>query len=320
VKYRFRHIAEYAALRVLAGLFSILPRRAGLGIGWALAWFAYHVVRFRVRDAHERIREVFPEKSDREVRRIAWISMRNFFFTAVESFQLGQRSVDEFDRMIDRGTFQEVLDHARAGKGAILVVPHTGNWELAGVAAHRFGLPMFLIVGKQRNPLADAYLNRMRGVSGMEIIPRDSATMFKKVIRNLKDGKVLAFMTDLRSKTPGIKVRFLGKEANLVQGMAVFARLAQVPVFVAITTRVGRSRHAWRFFPPIYPDREMDKDADALRMTQQVMDWYDAAIRAEPEQYFWYNKRWVLDPLRDEGPVPAPPPVTSSTSASAPHP
>jgi len=28
-----------------------------------------------------------------------------------------------------------------------------------------------------------------------------------------------------------------------------------------------------------------------------VMRHLDAAIRAHPEQYFWFNKRWVLEPL-----------------------
>ena len=37
-----------------------------------------------------------------------------------------------------------------------------------------------------------------------------------------------------------------------------------------------------------------------LFLTQQVIDIYDRAIRQEPEQYFWYNKRWVLDPLEEE--------------------
>ena len=42
------------------------------------------------------------------------------------------------------------------------------------------------------------------------------------------------------------------------------------------------------------------KEADWTRMTQQGMDIFDQAIRKHPDQYFWYNKRWVLDPLEPE--------------------
>jgi KDO2-lipid IV(A) lauroyltransferase len=199
------------------------------------------------------------------------------------------------------------------GKGAILVVPHSGNWDLAAVGANLFALPIFLIVGRQKNPLADAWLNRMRRVTGLELIPKDSSVL-KRVVRKLRDGKVLAFMTDLRSRTPGVRVRFLGKEANLVGGMALFARQADVPIFPAVITRIGWTRHRWEFHPPIHPDPAVPKEQDWTRMTQQVMDIFERSIRAEPEQYFWYNKRWVLEPL---GPTTRPVPATAGKSEPA---
>jgi lauroyl/myristoyl acyltransferase len=36
-------------------------------------------------------------------------------------------------------------------------------------------------------------------------------------------------------------------------------------------------------------------------MTQQVMDIITQAILADPGQWFWYNKRWVLEPVKTEG-------------------
>jgi lauroyl/myristoyl acyltransferase len=32
-------------------------------------------------------------------------------------------------------------------------------------------------------------------------------------------------------------------------------------------------------------------------MTQQVLTIVEEAIRADPGQWFWYNKRWILDPV-----------------------
>jgi lauroyl/myristoyl acyltransferase len=32
-------------------------------------------------------------------------------------------------------------------------------------------------------------------------------------------------------------------------------------------------------------------------MMEELMAQFSTAIKANPEQYFWYNKRWVLDPL-----------------------
>jgi len=296
MKYRLKYVAEYAALRGVAGAACVLPYRAALSLGWLLAWIAFYVVRFRVQEAQRRIREVFGDRfSHREVRRIAWISLRNTVFSAVEMMRTPRMTPGWCEKMFDREP-AEKMKEMLAGKGAILALPHMGTWEVAGIAAQTFGLPVFFITGHQKNPLADAWMNRMRGVTGIETIRRD-ASVLKKVIRNLRSGKVLAMLTDLRSKTPGLPVNFLGKQANLAAGTGMFARQAGVPVYPVILRREGWIGHSWVIKDPIFPDPERDKHEDWLRIVQYVADLFDEAVRESPEQFFWYNKRWVLDPL-----------------------
>jgi KDO2-lipid IV(A) lauroyltransferase len=306
-KNRPKHIAEYFALLAVAGPVRLLPYRAALALAWVLAFVAFHLVRWRRAQAVARIREVFGGQfTSHQIRRIAWISMRNLFFNAAEAMRLNGITREWVERHTDTADVEKIRPVVKGG-GSILVVPHTGSWDLAGVAGHLFELPMFIIVGRQKNPLADAFVNKMRGTTGIETIPRDS-TALRGTIRRLKDGKMLTFMTDLRSKTPGVKAQFLGKEANLVAGMGMFARMADVPIIPAVVTRRGWTHHVWRVFDPVYPDASLERDADVQRMTQHVMNIFDAAIRAEPEQYFWYNKRWVLDPIDTSKPAPPKPP------------
>lgn len=306
MKYRVKHVIEYGMLRGIGGLVRILPLRAALAVGWVLARLAFHVGRFRRAEAERRIRQVFGTRfAPREVSRIAWISLRNTFFNGIEVMRLVRPDRDWLAYHRGHHGLPEAKARYAADSGAIVVVPHTGNWDVAGVVAHLLGMPLFFVVGRQKNPLVDAWLNRMRGVTGIETIPRD-AGLLRKVVRNLRDGKVLAFMTDLRSPTPAMRVRFLGHEANVVAGMGLFARMADVPVIPVVLTREGWTRHVWRVGEAVRPDPARPKDEDALRMTQTVIDLYDAAIREAPEQYFWYNKRWILDPL-EAVPAPAPP-------------
>ena len=161
------------------------------------------------------------------------------------------------------------------------------------------GIPFFSVAGKQRNPLFDHYLNTTRERSGMPILMRGASTL-RDVIRRLKGGAMLAILPDLRMRTEAVKVRFLGKEANVGAGMALFARHAGVPIFPAIVRRVGWARHVARVYPPVEADLSADKQADVQRMTQAVMDIVSEAILAEPEQWFWYNKRWVLEPVEED--------------------
>jgi len=63
--------------------------------------------------------------------------------------------------------------------------------------------------------------------------------------------------------------------------------------------RSGWTRHKWHLLEPVYPDPSLEKRADWYRMTQEIMTRFSNLVRRHPEQYFWYNKRWVLDPLED---------------------
>lgn len=317
--HRPKHVAEYVALRLCAGGLRALPYRAALGVGWLVAALMHHVLRWRTAEARRRIREVFGDTiSDTRVRHIAWIAMRNLAFNAVDSIRLPALTLDLVRARTDHAAIETARDAIKDGRGAIVVIPHAGSWDQAAVAMSLMGLPVFAIVARQKNPLTDEFMNRMRGVTGLETIHRDN-NVVRATVRNLKQGKVLAFLTDLRSRTPGVKVRFLGKEANLVMGLGLFARMGDVPVVPAFVTRVGWTRHRWRAFAPIRPDPTLDRETDTLRITQYVMDQFDRAIREEPEQYFWYNKRWVLQPLEQPAAVPAESgPPASSTNGSPP--
>ena len=119
----------------------------------------------------------------------------------------------------------------------------------------------------------------------------------KIVLQKLRDGKALAILPDVRMPVKSISVPFLGGEANLGKGMALFARHADVPIFPFIMTRQGWARHKIDAFAPIRPDKNLSKEEDIKRMTIAVIKIIDEAIHRAPEQWFWFNKRWVLDPL-----------------------
>lgn len=302
MRYRIKHVVEYALLRAVAGGVNLLPPRAALALGWGLAAVGHFLLGFRRAEAHRRIRQTLgPDVSARAVRRIAWRSWRNLCFNAVETLRMPRLTRAEVERRLTIPYVEPVQAHLLTGRGAIIAAPHTGNWELVGVASHLRGLPMFFIARRQKNPLTDAYLNRMRGSTGVDTVLNDERVLLG-VIRRLRTGMVLAILPDVRSRTPSLAVPFLGGTANLGAGMGLFARAAQVPIFPCAVLREGWMRHRVLPFPPVWPDPGADKEADWRRMTCEVVAHFDAFIRAHPEQYFWYNKRWVLDPLAPPAP------------------
>ena len=295
--YRVGHVLEYVLLRSLTALVGLLPHRAALALAWALAAVARGPARRRLRTAAARVAEVFGGQFDPRARRAvvrrAW---RNLFFNAVEVMRIPRLTPARLLRLTrwdDPGGLREYL---RAGRGAILAVPHMGNWDLAGVAAPSHGIPVFFMARRQKNPLTDAYLNRLRSQTGVEVVLTDSRSL-REVVRRLARGQVLAILPDVRAKRAALDIAFLGGRANLGRGLALFARAAGVPVFPTYCRRTDWTQHVFTSLEPIWPDPAADPDADERRITQLVMERVEPAIRAQPEQYFWFNKRWVLEPL-----------------------
>lgn len=308
MRHRLKHIVEYAALRGVGGLAGLLPYRLALGLAWLAAGLARLLGAAPLRRAEARIAQVFGASlSRREVNRIAWTAWRNFCFNVVEVMRVPFMTEHWIRKVINADQVGRLLEVKGGARGAIVAVPHMGNWELAGTALVLLGVPLMAIARRQKNELTDAYLNRVREHHGLEAVLRNSSSM-RGVIPKLEAGKVLALLPDLQAKKESVRVPFLGGEANIARGMAVFAREAGVPILPAYVVRVGWARHRWTGLEPVRPDPALEKEADVRRMTERVMAQLDRVIRENPEQYFWFNKRWVLssEVSRAEGGSEAP--------------
>lgn len=302
-KIKARYIAEYRAVKFLGALFCFLPYTVSLAFAAGLAKLAILIVRKPFKEAVRRIKLVLGDKvTDREAKRIAWISFRNTAFNLVEMLRIKKTDLEFMRKVmpnIDENVKQikQYMSETEDNRGIILALPHMGNWDLAGSAVFLSGFPIFSVAGKQHNPLMNKFMNEMRSGHGMAILERRTNTG-AQIRTRIKNGELFAILPDTRSMTPDVITPFLGGNANLARGMAVFARAAEVPIIPTTIRRIGWKKFDITFFKPVYPDMSLEKQEDIVRMTHSVIAVLDKEIQANPEQWFWYNKRWVLDPVR----------------------
>lgn len=303
MRYSLKHLFEYAALRGVAGWLNVLPYRGALAFGWGFAWLLFHVVRFRRKETFRRIRSVLGEDLPvARVRQIAWISLRNMIFNAVEMMRAGKIDRRWVERHIPGFAAEMPSVHALVEKhgGAVFTVPHCGNWDLAGWACACFGLQMFSVAARQKNPLVNAWMNRQRE-RGMTVLERGGGSgQLRQMLKLLRSGHVLAILPDVRMKTKDLEMPFLGGTLNAGRGMALFAVSANVPIVPAVFRREGWTRHAFTRLPTLTPNPTAKRDVEVERLTGEVLNAVSQAIRQQPEQWFWYNKRWVLTPVKEK--------------------
>ena len=294
----FAHRIEYGAVLFIEGLFRIMPYAFCVGFACALSRFAFHILRWRRREAVRRIKSVFGDAvTDTEANRIAYQSLRNSALIVAE-IMYGRTLRESWIEKHVSGhmdcvkLFKSLTD---SGHGVVLALPHFGNWYLAGSIVAHYGTPLFAVAGAQHNPLTNDWMNR-KLYTGMTVFERGSSAI-RQCVKSLRSQGVLAILPDVRMKQPDLTVRFLGGDANLGRGMASFARKTNSPIVLARLRRNGLTHHEIRVAEPIFPDPSLDDATDIRRMTETVMSSIEAQIRANPGQWFWYNRRWVLDPL-----------------------
>ena len=288
---------EYFLLRFFCALVNVIPYALAMALARGFGWIGFHVVRFNRARTLERIRSVFPEKSPRECRVIAVRSLQNVLQTGVEMMRAPKLDRAWMDRYVKdgshyKGLLQEFVDE---GKGVVIMVPHSGNWYMAAWAMAKYGLPLFAIAARQRNPKLNAWMNRQYG--DIEVLDRDNRSTLIQIHQRLRDGRAFAILPDLRVRTPDVEVDFLGGRANVSHAGAAFAVNSGCPIVLAVMTREN-GRHVFHYLKALRPDLAADKKEETRRLTREALKLLSAEIVKHPGDWYWYNKRWILEPVK----------------------
>ena len=288
---------EYAALRCACAVVNAIPYPAAMLLADAMASFSVRCLAFKRERTMGRIRSAFPDKSPSECRAIAVRSLANVLKTAVEMIRAPKLTREWMDRhVVDGKLYKDRLqEYVDEGRGVVIMVPHSGNWYMAAWAMAAYGLPLFAIAAKQRNPKIDAWMKRQYG--SVEVLERGSARTLVEIKEKLRSGRAFAILPDLRVPQRDVEVDFLGGKANVSHAGAMFAVRCGCPVVVAMMRR-ERGRHVFDHIGTLRPDANApDRRAEAARLTKEAMSMIDGRLKAHPEDWYWYNKRWILQPV-----------------------
>ena len=288
---------EYAALRSACAVVNAIPYRMACALARGTAWTLVRVLGFQRARTLARIQAVFPGKTRKDALAIATSSLANILQNAVEMIRAPSLTKEWITRHVkDMPVYADRLQAILAeGKGAVIMVPHAGNWYMAAWAMARYGMPLCAIAARQRNPRINAWMARQYGT--IEVLTRGEAATLHDIRERIRNGRAFAILPDLRVPSPDVEVPFLNGVANVSHGGALFAVATGAPLVVAMMRREN-GLHTFDHLATLRPDPAApDKKEEACRLTREAMALLDAAIRKTPEHWFWYNKRWILQPV-----------------------
>jgi KDO2-lipid IV(A) lauroyltransferase len=281
---RLRHQIEYLALLGFATLARVLPRAVALELGAAVGRVGW-LLRIRRRLVLANLAQALPELGEGERRRIAATAARNFGRTAVDFVRFARGDRHRVLEIVELHGLSVLRAATAAGRGALVVTAHLGSWALYVPALAAAGIPSALLVGKQHNEKVDRFILGIPGDAVRFISKGRSAP--REVLRSLKEGRAVVMVADQNSGPDGTFAPFLGRVASTLPLPGAIAARHGTPICMMIGRRVGPGRHRVDLSPLPVPE-----GSTALEVTSTFNAELGRAIRAFPEHYFWYHRRW----------------------------
>ncbi len=291
------HALEAAlADAAFAGLGS-LPWRTAVGAGAGLG-AVVRALGVRRRVARENLAIAFPDRTAAERESLLVAHYRELGRIAAEYGRLPELARAPIGPYVSRIEGEEVL-HAHAGRGAILMTGHYGNFEMLGAHLARFN-PVDFLVKPQSNAAVDARITKLRHDAGVGTLSTSGGV--KSAVRALRAGRWLALVADQDARRHGIFVDFFGRPASTPEGPARLALLAGVPILFGVVRREADGRHMLAMHPARATEGRADDEVAVRALTEWHVRVLEDAIRVAPEHWFWLHKRWKTRPPGTGGP------------------
>ena len=243
------------------------------------------------RQVEGNLRVIFPEKPEKEIRRIRIRMFRNFAKYLVDFFRFSIIDKDYIKQNIqlqNLNYFDQVLGE---GKGAIALTAHLGNWELGGIVIALLDYPFWAVALVHKDKRVNAFFNAQRENKGMKVIPFGKAVM--QCLRVLARNEIVALAGDRDFTGKGIIIDFFGKSTFLPVGPAAFAQKTKARIIPGFMVRNQDDTFTLRMERPIEPLSGTNNKDDILALVRQYKVIIEEYIRKYPDQWYMFRKFWV---------------------------
>jgi KDO2-lipid IV(A) lauroyltransferase len=252
-------------------------------------------------------RVVGPGMSELRMDALVGDALRSYSRYWLETFRLDGMDHAAVAENTTRNTVgAEHLDAAlERGKGVVLALPHSGNWDAAGIwLVDRHG--PFTTVAERLKPesLFDRFV-AYRESLGMEVIALTGGQRppTEVLAERLRSNKVVCLLADRDLSRNGVEVQFFGEATRMPGGPALLAAMTGAGL-IAVHPRYEGDGWGLSFAPPIeLPNGRLREKVAAG--TQAVADVFAHYIGQYPADWHMLQRLWLADlPPRPPRPEP----------------
>ncbi len=240
-------------------------------------------------------RVVGPDMPEPEFDALVRRAMRSYLRYFLEAFRLPAQSREQ-----NRVGFRLARGHllgedVAAGRGAVVALPHGGNWDAAGAWVAAMGWPIVTVAERLKpESLYRRFLAFREGL-GMEIVPLTGGDrMVREVLEDrLRKGYVVPLLADRDLPGRGVEVDFFGARTTMPPGPAMLALRTGAPLYTVDMWYEKDAPVGYLHGPLELPGPQDGPFGTRVRLvTQMIADNFARGIAEHPEDWHMLQRFW----------------------------
>jgi KDO2-lipid IV(A) lauroyltransferase len=270
-------------------LLSLLPLRVLYVIGDLIYGIIFYIIGYRKKVVMNNLRISFPEKTEKERKKIMKGFYHNFVDTFIETIKLLSSGKEFVDKHVTIRGLDVINDLYQKGKKLQVHLGHNFNWELGNAAAAIHVPYKFLGVYM---PIGNKHFNRMfidlRSRMGTILIP--ATDMKNAMLPYRSEVYLLGLIAD---QVPGdVKkaywLNFFGKATPFARGPERGARAGNTAVVFVALYKTARGKYILDFVLGTEDAGELP-EGETTRLYARFLE---SVIRPHPDMWLWSHRRW----------------------------
>ena len=279
-------LAYFAGWRIV----RFLPENMAYGLFRKIADLITNKNGGDVKRLRENLHRVKPGLSARELDDLVQRGMRSYLRYWCDTFRIQDWSQERIQSTVSLTNGHLLIDSVKEGRGVVIALPHSGNWDHAGAYFCSIGIPL-VTVAEHLKP--EALFNRFleyRTSMGFEVLDLDSRS-FVTLIRRAKEKRLIALVADRDLSKSGIGVDFFDHPARMPAGPALLAIKTGIPLVVAHVSYTAQGIHIE--FNEVHVPIDGTETERIQKTVQASADLFARGIAQSPEDWHMLQRIWV---------------------------
>ena len=274
-------------------LHALLPLKILYILSDILFFPMFYIVRYRRKLVYQNMKDSFPEKSEKEIRRMEKAFYHHFCDYIVETIKLLHISDKETRKRVkfhNTEALQEIVDN---GGSCLMLLGHYGNWEFVPSVTlwMRKGSVIFAQIYRPlKNKWFDRFFLKLRGRYHSECIAKQDT--LRSILRYKSSGRpsITGFMADQTPSPANIHhwVNFLNHDTPVFTGVEKIDHKVGFSVFYFDVEKIKRGYYS----VTIREISKNPKETEEFEITNKYMEMMETTILRAPEYWLWTHNRW----------------------------